>query len=184
MSDFTGEVLALDLAKTTGWCVGAPGPSPRKFGTIKFGTAGASRAAVYRLFRETLDLMITTRIRRVVFESASTPIIMGGNRGTKTNPETIKMLVGLTEHLEEYCHGRVELREATTSQVRSHFLGTNNNKREQAKLLTKLKCRDLGWDVDNDDEADACALWSYQVCIITPKIAHTHSPLFKRSVAP
>ena len=56
----------------------------------------------------------------IVYESANVQWMAG-----KTNIDTIKLLVGLAEHLEEWCHNNIELREASVSQVRAHFLGSN-----------------------------------------------------------
>lgn len=170
---FNRQVLALDLATVTGWALGRPGETPR-FGTIKF--PNSSRAAMYRYAREWYDAMIDDHVGRVVFESAATPSIMAG----KTTADTIKMLVGLTEHLEEICYQRVELREARVADVRIHFIGTNM-KRDEAKRATVGRCLECGWGVKTNDEADACALWSYQVCALRPDLAATMSPLFSRA---
>src|SRR4051812_45012684 len=89
MTDFNGEVLALDLATSTGWCTGVPGGKPR-FGSLRFGNASADRPARYRAMRDWLSVMITPKTRRVIFESSAVPSIMMG----RTNIDTIKLLVG------------------------------------------------------------------------------------------
>lgn len=174
MTDFNGEVLALDLATSTGWCTGVPGGKPR-FGSLRFGNASADRPARYRAMREWLSVMITPKTRRVIFESSAVPSIMMG----RTNIDTIKLLVGFCEHLEEFCHGRVELREARTADVRRYFIG-GNPKRAVAKPAVMQRCKALGWDVKNDDEGDACAVWAYQIGILRPDLSHKTTPLFSR----
>jgi hypothetical protein len=171
VTKFTGKVLALDLATTTGWAFGRPGTKP-KFGTVRFAKPGAARAKVYSAFREWLFLRIG-QPDLIVFESAASPMVMQG----RTNIDTIKLLIGLTEHLEEWCHERVELREASVQQIRPHFIG-ENMKSKLAKAATIERCHELGWMVTNDNEADACALWSYQVCCLRPDIAIRMTPLF------
>jgi len=172
VSKFNGIILSLDLATQLGWAWGRPEDEVPHFGSRRL--KGSDRAARYRDFREFLAVMITDKVSRVVFESSVTQLMHG-----KTNIETVKFLIGITEHLEEFCYQRVELREARVSDVRMHFIKANP-KREIAKAKTIGRCRDMGWDVKNDDEADACALWSYQVCTIRPDLAATHSPLFSR----
>ena len=178
MSDdlFNENILALDLATTTGYCIGPPALKPLLWGSLRFGSIGSSRAQVYRHERQWLDHVIEHhRIGLVVFESPATGMMHAG----KTTPETQKKLTGLCEHVEEMCHLRVELREANVSQVRAHFIGRTNLKREAAKRAIKDRCHSYGWDVGEDDNAaDSCALWSYQVSCLRPDIAAKMTPLF------
>jgi hypothetical protein len=44
--------------------------------------------------------------------------------------------------------------------------------------MTIERCRSLGWAVNNSDEADACALWDYQICHLRPDLAARTTPLF------
>jgi len=170
---FEGRVLALDLATTTGWCYGAPGSIP-KFGHLRFAKPGSSRALIYREFRRWLNAKWATSPDMIVFESPAVPSIMAG----KTNIETIKLLVGLTEHLEEWAYERIELREARVADVRVHFIGANL-KSAMAKQKTFDQCRMLGWDVQTTDESDACALWDFQCAWLNPKVAAYSTPLFR-----
>lgn len=173
---FDGLILALDLATITGYATGCPGQSPR-FGSVRFGKPGTARDQSYRMFRMWVDETLTSlEPDLVVFESAAITTAFGG----KTTVETIKRLIGYCEHLEEMCYRRVELREANVSQVRGYFIGTTHVKRDAAKVLTKQKCRDYGWDVEEDNAADACALWAYQVSCLRPDLASKMTPLFSR----
>jgi hypothetical protein len=176
VSKFTGTVLALDLATVTGFAWGKPGAVP-KFGSIRLSKPGTSRALTYRNFRIWLEDIWNVRDKQpdlIVFESPAVPSIMSG----KTNIDTIKLLLGLSEHLEEWCYGKFELREASVSQVRSHFIGSNK-KAILAKPKTMARCKELGWDVVTYDEADACALWDYQCCFLRPDLAMRTTPLFQ-----
>jgi hypothetical protein len=178
---FTGRVLALDLATTTGWAHGAPGSAPA-CGHIRFTKQGSTRAQTYRVFRKWLDdeWGVRDHIPEViVYESPAVPSFLGG----RTNIETTRLLFGLAEHLEEWCYGKTELHEATTSQVRCHFLG-QNLKAKIAKPLTLERCRDFGWEVATEDEADAAALWDYTQCWLNPQLAYKTTPLFRKKVRP
>ena len=171
---FNGLVLALDLATTTGWASGRP-EGPPEFGSVKF---TGSRAQAYRQLRTWLDATWNVRDFQpdlIVYESPAVPSIMSG----KTNIDTIKRLMGLAEHLEEWAEDKIELREASVSQVRAHFLG-RNMKSKEAKPLTIQRCHERGWRVSGEDEADACALWDYQVSWLRPDIAVRNTPLFRR----
>jgi len=173
-SKYNGEILALDVATVTGWCYGRPGDIPR-CGHLRFGKVGGERAAAYRELRTWLtDFATVSRVKLMVYESAAIPMVMQG----KTNADTIKKLIGLVEHIEEWAYGRVELREASVQQVRAHFLGSNRYKSDQAKQMTFDRCCANGWPVTTKDESDACALWSYQVACIRPDIAAKMTPLF------
>jgi hypothetical protein len=165
---FEGRVLALDLATTTGWAYGVPGSIPR-FGHIRFSKPGTSHAETYRAFRNWLDAKWNVRDEQpdaVVYESPAVPTIHSG----KTNIDTIRLLVGFAEHLEEWCWGKVKVEEVRVSTVRVHFLG-QNLKSQQAKTETMRRCRMLGWEVNTHDEGDACALWHYQCGWLNPRLA-------------
>ena len=171
---FEGRVLALDLARTTGWAFGPPGSIPT-FGHIRFTKPGGTRAEIYREFRRWLNAKWAKAPDVIVYELPAVPSIMSG----RTNIETIRTLIGLAEHLEEWAHNRIELKEATVSSVRVHFIGANL-KSAFAKQKTYDQCRMLGWDVENFDQADACALWDFQCCWLNPKLAAYNTPLFRR----
>jgi hypothetical protein len=64
--------------------------------------------------------------------------------------------------------------------VRLHFIGCNP-KRAVAKPMVMRQCRAMGWAVEDDNEADALATWSYMCALIDPKLALTPTPLFGRS---
>jgi hypothetical protein len=171
-------ILALDLATVTGWALGAVGSDPT-FGHMRFAKRGEPHAKAYRELRLWLDKMLAWNkaVNLIVYESPAVPSFMGG----KTNIDTTRLLFGLAENLEEFCHDRVELREASVSQVRAHFIG-QNLKSKIAKPMTMEKCRDLGWMCTSTDESDACALWSYQCGLLDPMTSLQVSPLFRRKL--
>ena len=171
-----GVVLALDLATTTGWAYGSPGAVPQ-FGHERFSKVGGARALNYRNFRDWLDeFMQATKVDLIVYELPAVPSIMSG----KTNIDTIKLLIGFAEHLEEWCFSHsLELREATVAQVRAHFIG-RNFKSSIAKPMVFDACHARSWMCETTDESDACALWDYQCCWLDPQVAVRSTPLFRR----
>jgi hypothetical protein len=177
MTKFKGSVLALDIASTIGWACGDPGTVPQ-FGSHRIAKPGSSRGHMYRRFRLWLDLLCSAHDPElIVYESPAVPMIMNG----KTNIDTVRLLTGFAEHLEEWAYEKFELREASVAQVRSHFIGSNM-KSDKAKPLTVQRCRQLGWNVITFDDADACALWDYQCGFLRPDLAHKTTPLFQQVV--
>jgi hypothetical protein len=171
---YHGTVMALDLATTTGFAWGRPRENPQ-FGHTRFALAGWERAKTYRAFRKWLDDTVHfKKVDLIVYESPAVPSIMSG----KTNIDTIKLLIGLAEHLEEWAHGFVELREASVSQVRTHFIG-RNFKAQIAKPMVFDKCHSFGWMCETNDESDACALWDYQCAWLDPQHAVKNTPMFR-----
>jgi len=171
---FVQTVLALDLATTTGYAFGKPRSTP-KFGHMRIALKGWSRARAYRELRSWLgDFVHYNKIDLIVYESPAIPMQMGG----RTTIETVRLLIGLAENLEEWAEGLCELREASVSQVRSHFIG-RNFKSAIAKPMTMEKCRALGWMCESHDESDACALWDYQCSWLDPTHAIKGTPLFR-----
>jgi hypothetical protein len=171
---FQGKVLALDIASTTGWAYGAPGSVP-VCGSHRLAKAGTERGEMYRHFRTWLDFLCSAHPPNlIVYESPAVPMIMQG----KTNIDTIKLLTGFAEHLEEWAYQYCELREARVSDVRVHFIG-RNMRSVDATPKVMARCEQLGWPVTNHDEGDACALWDYQCGYLRPDLAHKTTPLFQ-----
>jgi len=169
------NILALDLATVTGWAWGKPGETP-KFGQQRFGKPLATRPQIYKQYRLWLGLFCSAhKIDWIVYESPQLPFTMT----SRTNIGTIRLLIGLCELLEEWAPEHdIELREASVSQVRCHFIGANL-KRDLAKRLTIERCKAMGWDVQNDDQGDALALWHYQACLMDPILGTKSTPLFQ-----
>lgn len=172
------KVLALDLATKTGWAVGCLNDVPR-FGSLRFAREGHSMAAHFAGCAQWLNDMVAVETPRlVVFES---PLPTSFTFG-RTTADTGRWLIGLTAIVEATLYGRgFDVREASVTDVRRFFLGTNNFKRDDAKLATKRRCIELGWQVGDDNAADACALWLYQCSLLDPRIAVRHTPLFAKN---
>lgn len=92
----------------------------------------------------------------------------------------IRKLGGLGNVVEQAAARRdIPCREARVHDIRNHFLGEGYPRTGgRAKIAVKVKSRDMGWDVDTDDEADAIAGLSYMVSLDNPFSALATTPLF------
>jgi hypothetical protein len=161
-------VLALDLASTTGFAVGAPGTVPVS-GSVRFASQGSSHEAVFAAALKWMsDTMAKYDPSTVVWEA---PLPTTFKRGL-TNVGTTTLLYGLPAVIGacSYLKGVYDIRKASPRDVRLHFIGCCPP-RKSAKTMTMKRCRDLGWPVGDDNEADALALWSFMCTIIDPSQA-------------
>ncbi len=160
------RILALDLARKTGWALGTVNDKVPESGSVTIASEGASMAKLFSNWRLYLRdfLVMHPDIRTVVFEAPLPPMMKTGT----TNITTIRRLMGLCAVTEEllFTLDRYDVREARVADVRNHFIGSNRHKRPEAKALTKARCRQLGWAPVDDNAADALALWDYQRSIL------------------
>jgi len=160
---YTRQILALDLARVVGWALGTVNSAP-ECGSLPIVNPDATDAKLFWSWRQYLRdfLSLHPDVGLVIFE-APLPHLMTG----KTNIRTIRRLIGLVAVTEELLYDRqLDVREARVSDVRTHFLGSNRHRREEAKRLTIARCRQLGWKVEDDNAADAAALFDYQCSIL------------------
>ena len=170
-------VCALDLATTTGFAFGTSDDKEPMIGSVKFGTGGAYPDAVFcaaltwaqRFFREhKFDVLAIERLLP--------PQAMKGET-TRAVRDRLAGLQGIIRGAAREA-GIFDVVTVAVGDVRSHFIGQRGGKRAGAKLQVMRRCYALGWPVENDNEGDACALWSQQVSLINPKLALRVSPLF------
>lgn len=157
-------VLALDLASVTGWACGEPGGAPHH-GSVRFAKPGASHEAVFAGAAKWMsDICAEREPDLVVWEA---PLSTSFKRG-KTTMNTTTLLYGLPAVVGAvaYLRGIYDIRKADTREVRQHFIG-QNPKRAKAKPLVMQQCRLYGWDVADDNEADALATWSFMCALLT-----------------
>jgi crossover junction endodeoxyribonuclease RuvC len=173
-------IMALDLASTSGWAVGEPGSTPAH-GSHRFASAGASHESIFAAaIKWTSDQITHYAPSLIVWEA---PLATSMKRGT-TNVNTTTLLYGLPAVVGAvaYLRGVYDVRKADTKSVRMHFLG-ENPKRARAKPLLMHQCRVMGWEVEDDNEADALATWHYMCSLIEPKLALRPTPLFGRGTS-
>ena len=172
-------IMALDLASTSGWAVGEPGGVP-VHGSIRFASKGASHEAIFdKAHQWMLEKVCEYDPKVVVWEA---PIPTSFNRG-RTTVDTTSLLFGLPAIVgaAAYVCDVYDIRKADTRDVRMHFIGCNP-KRAKAKPMVMRQCRAMGWEVADDNEADALATWHYMCALIEPKLAIAPTPLFARGM--
>jgi hypothetical protein len=170
------NILALDLATNSGWALGALGDHVPVFGSIRFGARDCSHEARFGHALEwTSDFLKRNKVDVLTFEA---PLHFGLRRGN-SNTGNDEIAYGLAAIVQAVAHlrGVYDVRLARTIDVRRFFLG-DNPKRNIAKRETIGRCRALGIHVEDDNQADAIALWHFQCAQIRPQLGLRTSPLF------
>lgn len=145
-----GNVLACDLASTSGYCIGPFGGRPRFGGWVLRGDDAAQRMASLR------DLIYQEhefrRITAVVLEAA----IIGDHRSILAAEilTSLQAMAGLWALDED-----VPLIRVASSTARKAILGTGRFPKGEAKQHVTAWCRENGFDVRSHDAADAVVLW-------------------------
>lgn len=148
--EVNGKILTLDLAAQTGFAVGAPGAVPR-FGTHKFTSTGDNFGRHQANARAWLTSLI--------FEED--PVLIGYEQPSIfgiTTPATVIKLCSYASTLEELClheNLNIPVRQINPSNLKKFFTG--NGKAKKPDMVAQA--RRFGFKVDNDDEADAVAMW-------------------------
>lgn len=174
-------ILALDIATVCGFAKGRVGEAPVG-GSIRFGKPGASNNAVFgnALSWIAKELEPQPRPTILIVESMLSPEAKQGH----TSADVRDRLAGLHGIMRAVAHlrGIYDISEGGVAQVRAHFIGYANLKRDHAKRLVMERCAHLGWEASDNNAGDAFALWSYAVGLIDPEWALHLSPLFNRKL--
>lgn len=153
-------VVALDIATQTGVAVGSPGGKPKAW-SVDLGKGRGEDARFSKALVLTHELIERHRPDLIAVEAA-----IGGKFASA-------FLIGVVACVRGVAANRgVPVRSYTSGSVRKHFLGRALAKRDFPALkpaaATKAikgeviaRCRLLGWEVADDNAADACALWDF-----------------------
>lgn len=177
------DVLALDLATTTGYARGRVGSIPVA-GTVCF--ASSSSASDNAIFGAALCwiselLLPTPRPDMIVIEALLPPGAMVG----MTSRVVRDRLIGLHGIVRAVSHLRSvhNFHAVSVGDIRAHFIGDRNLPRAVAKRETIARCRALGWTTGgSNDAADALAAWSYGCSMIDAQTALNVVPLFNEQL--
>lgn len=170
------NILAFDLATVTGWSMGMLGDHVPAFGSIRFGARDCSNEARFaHALQWTSDFLKRHKVDLITYEA---PLHFALRRG-KSKAGNDEVAFGLAAIVQAVAHlrGVYDIRAEATADVRRFFIG-NNPKRQIAKRETVGFCRRLGLQVENDNEADAIALWHYQCAQLRPQLGLRTAPLF------
>ena len=175
------DILALDIATTTGWCRGVVGGTP-SCGTVCFGRNCSANAVFAQAIAWFSNLLKEEPQPDALVIEAMLP---GGAMRGETTIEVRDRLAGLHAIARGVAHirGIHEISTVDVGAVRQHFIGARNLKSDVAKREVVAKCRAMGWPVEDNNAADAVAVWSFACALIEPETALRLSPLFMRRAA-
>jgi len=154
------KILALDIATNTGVCVGESGATPKSW-SVNLGEGRSQDARFSEVLRLTQGLIQTHNPDFIAVEAA-----IGG-------PKASHYLIGLVACVRGCAANRgVNCEGMHLGSIRKHFLGKSYttkhfphlktaDAKKAIKGLVMDRCRLLGWHVEDDDAADAAALWDY-----------------------
>jgi hypothetical protein len=165
-------LIALDVGRKLGVAVGVPGTIPQSY-TVTLGKPGAGLAAQAFNLIKLMDLLLSGGDPRdpdrwprqkpfmVVKEAPLTLATL-----LKIGAGSIPSTVGFHLIVEAMCSGHgVRCENANVFTVTKHFLGSAKPEgRAARKAAIVRRCQVLGYferTVDDDDRADACAVWSF-----------------------
>ncbi|WP_028970138.1 hypothetical protein [Sphingomonas sp. URHD0057] len=175
--------LALDLSvRSTGFALWSQGQALPVSGTWALGSLEWRGRAFVRLHKQLLDLHRVASLDEIVFEEPLSPGSLHGH----TNVATLYLAAGLAAHVESFAEA-VGARHRAVHQAtwRRHFIGKmpRGTKTPDLKHMAMTRCRDLGFDVQKHDAAEACGLLDYQL-IVAGIIAPWRAGVLEREMMP
>lgn len=178
----TADVLAIDIATTSGFARGDVGGEPLAWSFCFATDSGSSNNSVFGQALQYLSIYLNQHPRPTVLaiEAMLPPTAMPGETSARVR-DRLAGLHGVVRGVA-YLRGIYRIEQATVGDIRAHFLGERNLRRDAAKRATMERCHKLGWRCEDDNQGDALALWSYTCAQIDPVQALRVSPLFNKSL--
>lgn len=183
-------ILGLDIATSTGWCMGTGAEAPA-LGSITMPSTGEEVGPFLEFFERWFQGKLETLIQAaaaagtkplVVFEAPMLPKARFDRAAGKlipapTNITTTRKLQSLSGLCELLCHKRqVPVREEFLQSVKSGLAGKGN----ADKLDMMRAAKRAGMNPANFDEADAFGVWLVGG---VRKYAKKHAPMWDRIMA-
>lgn len=162
-----GGILALDLSTRCGWAYGLQGADKPAFGVWMLPTLGSGLGRVLGAFEnELLDAIAVHAPSLMIVEAPLPPV-------GQTATSTMELQLGLNgmAAASAWRH-EIVFKQAAASSVRLEVIGTGRFARGQAKTQVMAYCRSIGWDVPDDNAADAALLWRYSVIVMARHAAN------------
>lgn len=148
-------ILAFDLATNTGVAFGPAGAKVPELRSYKLAPGATQGARFLEAFIMTRRLIKESGCQVIVVEKA----LAAGGGGAAAR---VELAMGIRACvLAAAYHEQIPVKEYAVTTIRKHFIGKGNTPRAEAKRATIKRCQMLGWDPQNDNEADAAALWDY-----------------------
>ena len=165
-------VAGLDVASTTGVCIGEIGQIP-EFHSKILGARGSSHDS---RFAEALKLarwlINDNGVEAVGIEA---PIIVP----RRDNKSTNELLMGMNANIRGWCYIKaVRCQSFEIAFIDKLFIGARQKGRAERKAAIQHRCKMLGWSPKTDDEADAGSVFFVMCAEIDPDFAINNSPLF------
>lgn len=166
-------VLALDIATRTGAAWDGDGGRPRVATFVLPAGSGIEsmgrRVKAFVAWLHPLGQLIKPDV--VAIEA---PLVTRGDN-VKTNVDTVRLLITLAG-VAHYVANTLGCRsiEKNVQSVKRHWAGSGHA--DKAAMLAR--CRQLGWQVEDDHQADACALWALVKAELDPAFGYRTTPMF------
>jgi len=165
-------LLALDIAQASGWALGGVNDgAPRTGVWLLHGLddwgLDRSLATLHETVRE------FCRCHAVEIVAIEAPMMLQG-RSAHTALGLISLVAVARAAAQR--HG-ARLRLVHVQTVRKHFVGSGRP--DNPKQAVMDRCRLLGWAFEDDNAADAAALWAYAMSVSYPKWSPRSTPLFR-----
>lgn len=177
----TGRIIALDLSSAcTGIAYDGPDGARPVSSSYRLPRAGA--AGDYGLGYAAFRAYLACRVERakpvlIAFE-APLQVIGAHASSRRTNQATVRILFGLAAITEEVAGAfGIACAEVNIATIKKHFAG--HGRADKRDIIAR--CRQLGWEPRNDNEADAMALWAYAKALREPGWSPRATPLFGRA---
>ena len=150
------RILALDIARVMGVAVGEHTGAPTCY-TYTLGSAQSTHAYRCGEAARTTNMLIKKHKPDAVAIEACYI--------NQRDPKKIRaaiMLLKLHGAVLGICHVHgLHPQEYTVQECRKHFISAGTLNRATAKATVMNTCELLGWEVENDNEADAAAVWEF-----------------------
>lgn len=161
------RLLALDISTKVGWAIdhpkGGPGDRPRPLtGVEEIGSKLVVGRTLWRLSDWLYRMQEAYRPEAMAVEA---PIFSNANnhlreRKVQMNPETVTILIGGSALVQVHCYtNEIPCYIGNVQSVRRHFLG--HGRPPDPKKAVMRRCDKLGWAYQDNNAADAAALWDW-----------------------
>ena len=171
-------ILTLDVATSTGFCLGRVGASEPVIGSINLRDVGTFRPRRFLYLAKALaSLFARYEIDQVRFEAPMNIAVAARVGATEETMLLLRGAVGVVE-LEAMRAGIEDIDSFTVQEARKHLLGTERLPKGTGKKEIMKSVTMLGYKCANEDQSDAVAGWLLSCALVDPRRAHLVTPLF------
>lgn len=173
------RLLSLDLATRLGWACGDAFEGEPASGSFLLPSTGDDVGAFLKAYHLWLIARMAEFQPDIVVMEAPLPAT------GKTTQTTLLKLWGLCSHTEFVASFKgVTCRQVNVSEWRSAFVGKGHGRISKPKTVAQRStypviqaCRQRGWNIVDDNEADALGLWVYAIRFVCPGREARFDPL-------